>query len=102
MIEFHPAAESEMLDASERYEREKEGLGLRFLTEVERVSFVISGSPRIGAVWTYSEVPEGVRRHPLRTFPFHVVYVEDPRLVIVAVAQMSRRPGYWRHRLDQI
>ncbi len=47
-------------------------------------------------------VPPGVRRLGLRTFPYHLVYVEDPRLVIVAVAHMSRRPGYWRQRLRQI
>ncbi len=102
MIEFLDAADEELRAAAARYEDQQEGLGARFLNEAERVSGLIADFPGIGAPWTYSDVPEGVRRFPLRTFPFHLVYVEDPRLVIVAVAHMSRRPGYWRHRLRQI
>lgn len=60
MIEFHPAAESEMLDSAERYEREKRNLGRRFLAEVERVTSMVSDNPRIGAYWTY---PTAVDRY---------------------------------------
>ncbi len=102
MIELLDAAEEELLAASDWYEEQQEGLGLRFRNEAERTSGRIEERPRIGAPWTYSVVPPGVRRLRLRTFPFHLVYVEEPRLVIVAVAHMSRRPGYWRHRLRQV
>ena len=89
MIEFLRAAEEELLDAVGWYEDQQEGLGARFLTEVEKASDRIAERPRIGPVWIYSEVPEGARRLSLRTFPYHLVYVEDPRLVIVAVAHME-------------
>lgn len=102
MIELLRAAEEELLDAVAWYEDQQGGLGARFLSEVERASKRIAERPRIGPLWAYSEVPEGVRRLSLRTFPYHVVYVEDPRLVIVAVAHMKRRPGYWRTRLRQL
>ncbi len=102
MIEILDAAEEEQIDAAVRYEAQRDGLGLRFISEVERVSALIAEQPGIGAPWTYSKVPEGVRRFPLRSFPYHVVYVEEPRLVIVAVAHMRRRPGYWRARLGHI
>ena len=102
MIEFLEAADVEFLDAVAWYEDQQAGLGARFLSEVEQASDRIAEWPRIGPVWTYSEVPEGVRRFSLRTFPYHIVYIEDPRLVIVAVAHMKRRPGYWRRRLRQV
>lgn len=102
MIELLQAAEEELLDVVGWYEDQQVGLGARFLTEVEKASNRIEEWPRIGPVWTYSGVPEGVRRVSLQTFPYHLVYVEDPRLVVVAVAHMKRRPGYWRSRLRQL
>ena len=45
--------------------------------------------------------PRGVRRIPLRRFPFTLVYRHTPgtQLVeVVAIAHQSRRPDYWRHR----
>lgn len=102
MIDILEAAEEEQLAAARWYEEQRDGLGLRFISEVERVSDLIAERPGIGAPWTYSKVPEGVRRFPLRSFPYHVVYVEEPRLLIVAVAHMKRRPGYWRARLRHI
>jgi hypothetical protein len=36
----------------------------------------------------------------LNTFPFSIVYLDDPDAVkIVAVAHHKRRPGYWKGRL---
>ena len=102
MIELLEAAEKELLAAVNWYEDQQEGLGAGFLSEVERASERIAERPHIGPLWTYSEVPAGVRRLSLRTFPYHLVYVEEPRLVIVAVAAMKRRPGYWRRRLRKL
>jgi len=32
-------------------------------------------------------------------FPYHVVYrLEDDEIVILAIAHMKRRPGFWKHR----
>ena len=43
---------------------------------------------------------QGTRRYLLRRFPFSVVYrVESRRVLIVAVAHGSRRPGYWKSRV---
>ena len=102
MIEFLEAAEGELLDAVRWYEDQQDGLGARFLLEAQKTSDQIEEWPRTGPVWAYSEVLEGVRRLSLQTFPYHLVYVEDPRLVIVAVAHMKRRPGYWNSRLRQL
>jgi hypothetical protein len=41
-----------------------------------------------------------VRKWALRRYPFCLFYVAlDARLVILAVAHVRRRPGYWQSRL---
>ena len=102
MIELLESAEHELLAASDWYEEQQPGLGQRFLSEAERTADRIEEQPHIGSLWTLSSMPSGVRRLQLRTFPYHLVYVDEPRLVIVAVAHMSRRPGYWHRRLRQL
>jgi plasmid stabilization system protein ParE len=43
------------------------------------------------------------RRFLLQRFPYHIVYWADAsRVVVIAVAHLSRRPGYWRDRLEQV
>jgi len=47
---------------------------------------------------TLSRLP--VRNCVLRTFPFSIVYLDDPDSIrIVAVAHHKSRPGYWKSRL---
>ena len=41
-----------------------------------------------------------LRRARVRGFPYGLLYrVEPSRILIVAVAHLHRRPGYWRSRL---
>jgi plasmid stabilization system protein ParE len=45
---------------------------------------------------------EGTRRYVFPRFPFSLIYfVEDDVVVVVAVANENRRPGYWRERLPR-
>ena len=48
--EFLPEAEAEMNEAAQFYERRKKGLGLDFLSEVERTVASILTHPRSGPV----------------------------------------------------
>lgn len=42
----------------------------------------------------------GTRRHLLRKYPYGLVYlVEGDTIVIVALAHLKRRPGYWKRRV---
>ncbi len=42
----------------------------------------------------------GARRIVLKRFPYDVVFLLDrDRVVILAYAHHSRRPGYWRERV---
>ncbi|MBI4319192.1 MAG: type II toxin-antitoxin system RelE/ParE family toxin [Chloroflexi bacterium] len=93
--EFLPEAEEEMNEAALFYEDRSEGLGLDFLEEVEHTIASILGLPKSGPV-----ISENIRRRILRGFPFGVLYaVRDDQIIIVAIAHLKRRPGYWKERL---
>ena len=47
-VEFFPAAEQELTEASEHYEAQLQGLGNDFLLEVERLSAVLIELPSLG------------------------------------------------------
>ena len=75
--------------------RQRVGLGLEFLLDVERAYQTIRDAPDRWAQFT----PQ-TRRYRVRQFPYYVVYEVQPVLVlVVAVTHTSRRPGYWEGRL---
>jgi len=96
-IEFHPDAEYEFMEASQRYESRVSGLGERFIDELEGLKELLLRQPRIGV-----HIGGPFRRVVFRTFPFSLMYaIEETRIWVVAVAHQSKRPGYWRARHDR-
>ncbi|MFH1467396.1 MAG: type II toxin-antitoxin system RelE/ParE family toxin [Pseudomonadota bacterium] len=81
------------------YDERREGLGSRFLDEVESATVRIDEQAESGSPWLFPGVPPGVRRAQVRGFPYRVVYVIRARVVVVAIAHERRRPDYWEDRL---
>ncbi len=102
MAEILLAASAEMAEAAAWYDERVSGLGERFLGETEGAFARIDETPLTGSPWRHRRLPDGVRRMFLRSFPYSAVYILEPRLVIVAVAHVRRRPGYWVKRLSEI
>ena len=95
--QFLPEAEEEMNESAQFYERRSEGLGEDFLDEVQHTVDSLLAFPQSGPV-----VSENLRRRILRRFPFGLLYaIEAERIVIVAVAHLKRRPGYWKDRVEK-
>jgi plasmid stabilization system protein ParE len=93
--EFLPEAEEEINEAARFYERRKEGLGLEFLNEVQRTITSVLAHPQSGPA-----VSPNIRRRIVRRFPFGVLFaIHEKKIVIVAVAHLKRRPGYWKERI---
>jgi toxin ParE1/3/4 len=85
-VVFHPAAEAELVAAAEFYNAHSPGLGLDFISEVQRSTIGHPFSKRL-------------RRVLVRRFPYGLLYIHDAKNVfVVAVAHVRRRPGYWRRR----
>jgi plasmid stabilization system protein ParE len=95
-VEFFPAAEQELIEVSEHYEAQLQGLGNEFLLEVERVSAVLLELPSLG-----EKLDSIHRRLPLQRFPYALIFRRDADVIrIVAVSHRRRRPGYWSPRVQ--
>lgn len=102
MLEILEAASLEFAEAGDWYEGRVAGLGDRFLDEAQSAFAFVSEYPLLGSPWLLKGIPPGVRHVPLSTFPYSVVYVLEPRLVVVAVAAAAQEPTYWIDRLDDL
>ena len=98
-LRVESATEEELRAAVDWYEGRQPGLGARFVSEVGRVLDLIRNRPALGGPVPRVRAQYGVRRVPLRRFPYFVIYRDcDAEIQIVAFAHTSRKPGYWRHR----
>lgn len=91
---FHPEAEAEFAAAASFYESRVAGLGCSLSAEVHRTISLIREYPDAGVL-----VRPSVRRVLVDRFPYAVVYRHDPiSVIILAIAHVRRRPGYWQRR----
>ena len=89
-------ASDEFAEAVRWYEIRRAGLGGEFFDAVAATLSLIETNPEIGTAIS----PDGQTRRTLVTrFPYQVVYRIRPiEIVIVAIAHVKRRPGYWKNR----
>lgn len=91
---LHPEAERELHEAVEYYEDIEPGLGYDLSVEVYSAIQRAVAYPRAWPV-----LDDEIRRALVRRFPYGVLYsVEEDTLLIVAVMNLRREPGYWKGR----
>ncbi len=89
------AASDEFTAAVSWYESQRLGLGAELFDAVVATIASIGQQPEIGMA--HPESP--TRRALVERFPYQVVYrLTQDQIVIVAIAHLKRRPGYWKHR----
>jgi len=94
-VQFHPAADEELLESAGYYEERVDGLGIDFLTAVEQAVARIEQFPSAAP----AEASD-IRKKLVIGFPFAVLYsYHQQSVLILAVAHLHRRPGYWKDRL---
>ena len=94
-ISFLEIAQIELDDAIEYFNYEVPGLGEAFLAEV------LNALDRIG------EFPEAwhpcsdrTRRCQTRRFPYGIIYqIRKQEILVVAIANLHRKPDYWKDRI---
>ncbi len=97
LVEYHPSALEELIQAAEYYKSKSKGLGQRFLDEIEHCVADLSESPER---WPYFLL--NARKRLLDRFPYILVYLDEvDRVYILATMHQKRRPGYWKKRLNQ-
>jgi toxin ParE1/3/4 len=93
-VEYHPGARLEIIEAFEWYELHEPGLGARFQDSVAEAEKFVRRNPQLGAPGRF-----GTRKWPLKTFPYNLIYSDEPSaILIIALAHFSRQPRYWRRR----
>ncbi|WP_154222714.1 type II toxin-antitoxin system RelE/ParE family toxin [Marinicella rhabdoformis] len=90
-----PEAEEEIKASFDWYEAQASGLGIDFISELDRAFNSIKTLPDVWPKYqTYFQ------RFLLSRFPFSVVFeVEAQQIIIYAVMHNSRKPGYWEDRI---
>ena len=92
---FNSAAERELQEALEFYEAVKNGLGARFLDEVEAATARIVAHPE---AWT--RMSPRTRRCRTRRFPYGLFYqIRHDEILIVSVMDLRRDPKRWEEYL---
>lgn len=94
-INFLEIAQHELDDAIEYYNYELSGLGDAFLTEALNALDRIAKFPE-----AWPPCSERTKRCQTRRFPYGIIYqVKDNEILVVAVAHLHRKPGYWKDRI---
>jgi len=97
---FHSEAAKEYFSATQYYlDHASPLVAAAFVAEVEAAIQTVLASP---TTWAVIEEPQ-IRRYLLKQFPYSIYYRWEPdrnRVSIYAVMHFSRRPGYWRQRLE--
>jgi|ERR1700744_5804357 len=89
-IEVSPLAEKEIEESFNWYEKEAEGLGIRFILSIDDAVNNIAEKPE-----TYPKKKSNIRQYVVEDFPFVIVfeYIRANRLInILHVFHTSRNP----------
>ncbi len=90
-IRFAEAANDELNEACDWFERQQSGLGGRFRRDVREAALLIAKAPLLFPVEL-----EDVRRYVMNRFSYTLRYVlRNDEVWIVAVSHQHRRPDYW-------
>lgn len=97
LLVVRPEAAADVAEGRDWYEMQRQGLGLEFLTAIEKVFERVRDTPEL-----YAAEFRGVRRAGTGRFPSIVYYrVLRNSIEILAVLHGSRNPRHWRSRAEQ-
>ena len=92
---LRPEAEADLDGSILWYERRQDGLGARFLNEVNQLLNQIADTPL-----QFPQIEKDVRRGLLRHFLYGVYFTIDPvNVTVLAIIHLSRHPDTWRQRV---
>jgi plasmid stabilization system protein ParE len=94
-IVFRRAARAEFDQAHDWYEKQRRGLGERFLERAQEVLERIAGTPEL-----HQCIFKDVRRGVIRGFPYSILYrVQSDQIRVIAVFHSKRDPAIWQARI---
>ena len=95
-LRIHSLASRELAEVVRWYESKRAGLGGELVDEFSESIARLTRNPEPGNPMS---ADQQTRRLLMTRFPYQVVYrVRPSEIVVVALAHLKRRPGYWKHR----
>jgi len=95
-IRFLALARQEVDDAAFWYGNQAEEKAQEFLDELDRAVRLIKSFPL-----AFTEIEPEIRRCLFARFPYALIFgIEADTIVVIAVAHLHRKPGYWADRLE--
>lgn len=92
---FHPLARKELTETIVYYNECQKGLGIRFANEIYKTIQIILRFPQ-----AWSPLSKNTRRCITKRFPYGIVYQAlENEVIIIAIMQLNRKPGYWHNRM---
>ncbi|MGA1931632.1 type II toxin-antitoxin system RelE/ParE family toxin [Arcobacter sp. YIC-464] len=94
-IEFLKIAQIELDETFVYYENIQNDLGYRFINEVKESISLIQNYPN-----AWHNLSTRTKRCLVKNFPYGVIYqIRQNRILIVAIANLHRKPNYWKNRI---
>jgi len=94
-VEFLDIAQIELDESFKYYEIQQKQLGYRFVNEIKNAIDRIVYFP---SAW--QQISQNLRRCLVKNFPYGIIYqVMENKILIVAIANLHRKPNYWANRL---
>lgn len=93
-LELHPSVFNDIKGAKLWYSEKSEGLGERFLQELDHGMECIRAYPE-----SWPKYISDTRRFFLHRFPFAIIYKYDNKAIkVYAVMHLRRKPVFWMDR----
>ena len=93
-VEFYEPAYIEYQEAIDFYNLQSEGLGNKFIQEIDKVITIIKNYPE-----SLSQYTRHTRKAVANVFPYNIIYtIHKDYIEILAIAHQHRRPNYWLNR----
>ena len=89
-LTFHPLAEKEYVESVVWYEKNRTGLGVQFIEEIENLLDHIEQNP-----FLFPRKKGGFREAPLKIFPYVIVYAvtrKGRQISVLSIFHTSRNP----------
>jgi hypothetical protein len=94
-IRLLEVAEIELDEAIQYYSDKALGLGDDFLAEVLKALNRIARFPE-----SWHPCSKRTRRCQTRRFPYGIIYqIRQDEILVIAIADLHRKPGYWDNRV---
>lgn len=102
VLDDHPDARAEYLDAVAYYDEQRAGLGDELIERFEdALRDILSDPASWPRVQDWNDEPV-LHGHRLKAFHYRIVYyVSGEQVRVIAYAHTSREPGYWKHRVER-